>query len=144
MEEPLFMFQLIIAVDVSEHRSIYNKLNAPCSGDFKQLESWSCVFSILSQTVVFIKQMINIQDGATLNPSWTLYFMCVRFPTVSELFYWSSLHIVVVPTAYSPFECLLNNAYFCPDLWHVVALCLLLMINISDTFNYAYIKFINS
>ena len=34
MEEPLFMFQLIIAVDVSEHRSIYNKLNAPCSGDF--------------------------------------------------------------------------------------------------------------
>jgi len=28
MEEPLFMFQLIIAVDVSEHRSIYNKLNA--------------------------------------------------------------------------------------------------------------------
>jgi len=37
MEEPLFMFQLIIAVDVSEHRSIYNKLNAPCSGDFKFL-----------------------------------------------------------------------------------------------------------
>ena len=34
MEEPLFMFQLIITVDVSEHRSIYNKLNAPCSGDF--------------------------------------------------------------------------------------------------------------
>ena len=34
MEKPLFMFQLIIAVDVSEHRSIYNKLNAPCSGDF--------------------------------------------------------------------------------------------------------------
>jgi len=34
MEEPLFIFQLIIAVDVSEHRSIYNKLNAPCSGDF--------------------------------------------------------------------------------------------------------------
>jgi len=37
MEEPLFMFQLIIAVDVSEHRSIYNKLNAPCSGDFKEM-----------------------------------------------------------------------------------------------------------
>ena len=36
MEEPLFMFQLIIAVDVSEHRSIYNKLNAPCSGDFNE------------------------------------------------------------------------------------------------------------
>jgi len=38
MEEPLFMFQLIIAVDVSEHRSIYNKLNAPCSGDFKTIK----------------------------------------------------------------------------------------------------------
>jgi len=37
MEDPLFMFQLIIAVDVSEHRSIYKKLNAPCSGDFKHM-----------------------------------------------------------------------------------------------------------
>ena len=34
MEEPLLMFQLIIAVDISEHRTIYNNLNAPCSGDF--------------------------------------------------------------------------------------------------------------
>ena len=42
MEEPLFMFQLIIAVDVSGHRSIYNKLNAPCSGDFKLLSKMNC------------------------------------------------------------------------------------------------------
>ena len=35
MEEPSLMFQLIIAVDISEHRSIYNNLNALCSGDFK-------------------------------------------------------------------------------------------------------------
>ena len=44
MEEPLFMFQLIIAVDVSEHRSIYNKLNAPCSGDFNSCNHVLCIF----------------------------------------------------------------------------------------------------
>jgi len=47
MEEPLFMFQLIIAVDVSEHRSIYNKLNAPCSGDFKGVKHLTLHFSPL-------------------------------------------------------------------------------------------------
>jgi len=45
MEEPLFMFQLKIAVDVSEHRSIYNKLNAPCSGDFNVTKSFSIYYS---------------------------------------------------------------------------------------------------
>ena len=54
MEEPLFMFQLIIAVDVSEHRSIYNKLNAPCSGDFKQ----SITRDVVTQ--VPLDQMVSV------------------------------------------------------------------------------------
>jgi len=68
MEEPLFMFQLIIAVDVSEHRSIYNKLNAPCSGDFKSEYVFShditndynllhFILSIMYMYVIFTNKM---------------------------------------------------------------------------------------